>query len=261
MRTALIYGGLGKLMTVLLACSLFLPGFGYSLQAKTLRVAVADYPPYTYVQDQQMGGEGYQAFEQIMNELGIQYRAEAVPNFGRSLIEMENNQLDALLLATESPERNALAQYSMPLFFTDWSWVWLAKRHDLQPGSADFKNGAIVSAQKNSNIYRWLALHNYQITPGTTDIRGLFNLLDHGRVDAIMLPALTAITLINQDQRNTAQYRIHNHIQLPMGIYISNTYLADHPDFMLKLNQAIKNYQNDMKSAANNNVDIVAPKK
>ncbi|WP_301003943.1 transporter substrate-binding domain-containing protein [Arsukibacterium sp.] len=232
----------------------------YSSQAETLRVAVPDYPPYTYVQDKEITGEGYRAFADIMAELGVQYHAEAVPHFGRSLIDMENKQLDAMLLATESPERSALAEYSEPLFFADWAWVWLAKRHDIRPDSQQFKDAAVVSAQMNSNIYRWLALQQYQITPGTSNIRGLFNLLDHGRVDAIMLPALTATTLINKYQRDEAHYKIHKHIQLPYGIYISKTYLKGHPDFMQRLNLAIKKYNDKTINSVADKTETVAPK-
>lgn len=260
MRTTICYICSGNLKMYLLAGSMLLFSCGNSLLAQTLRVAVADYPPYTFVQDQQIDGEGFQAFDSIMTELGIKYRAEAVPHFGRSLIDMENNQLDALLLATESPERSSLAQYSEPLFFTDWAWVWLAKRNDIQPDSEQFREVAIVSAQKNSNIYRWLALQDYQITPGTSDIRGLFNLLDHGRVDAIMLPEITATTLINNHQRDKTQYKIHKHIKLPYGIYISKAFLANHPDFMQKLNQAIKKYNGDKTPQATSKTKIAAPK-
>tara|TARA_R110002126_G_scaffold8953_14_gene41187 strand:- start:4040 stop:4807 length:768 start_codon:yes stop_codon:yes gene_type:complete len=232
---------------------------GNEVLAQTLRVAVPDYPPYTYVQNKQITGEGFQAFDSIMTQLDVNYRAEAVPHFGRAIIDMENNQVDAMLLATESPERNQLAEYSEPLFFTDWAWVWLTKRNDIQPDSNEFKDVAIVSAQKNSNIYRWLALQNYQITPGTSDIRDLLNLLDRGRVDAIMLPALTATTLINKNQRDSAKYNIHKHIQLPYGIYVSKAYLANNPDFMLKLNQAIKKYNNDNKKPKTAKTEIAAP--
>ena len=212
------------------------------VQAKTLRVAVPDYPPYTYVHNEQIVGEGFESFVAIMKQLGVEYQAQPVPHFGRSIIEMENNQLDALLLATESQERNALAVYSAPLFYTDWAWVWLAERTDINPNYEQFKHTAQVSAQMNSNIYHWLSRQHYKITPGTSDIRGLFSLLDHKRVDAVMLPALTARTLISQEQLPKTHYNIHKQIKLPYDIYVSKTYLAANPGFMERLNKAISEY-------------------
>ncbi|MBV2128708.1 substrate-binding periplasmic protein [Arsukibacterium indicum] len=260
MPTALLQTFASKLTLHLLLCTLLLLASDNRVQAKALRIAVPDYPPYTYVQDKQLTGEGFQAFDSIMAELDVEYRAEIVPHFGRSILDMENNQLDAMLLATESPERSHLAEYSEPLFFTDWAWVWLTKREDINPENEHFKEIAVVSAQKNSNIYRWLALQDYQITPGTSDVRDLFNLLDHGRVDAIMLPALTATTLINNNQRDTKQYKIRKHIQLPYGIYVSKAYLVNHPDFMQKLNQAIKKYNDEIKQPVARKTEVAAPK-
>lgn len=249
MQTTVKYASGNMLAAYLLLSSVLLLGCSAYSVAKTLRVAVPDYPPYTYVQDKKIAGEGYEAFIAIMAKLDVKYHAEPVPHFGRALLDMEHNLLDALLLATESPERNKLAEYSTPLFFTDWAWVWLARRNDIKPDSQQFKQTAQVSAQMNSNIFRWLALQDYQITPGTTDIRGLFNLLDHGRVDAIMLPALTAMSVINQFQLDENQYKIHKHIQLPYGIYISKTYLAANPGFMEALNKAIAQYNAGVKAS------------
>jgi len=94
----------------------------------------------------------------------------------------------------------------------------------------------------NSNIYSWLSKQHYQITPGTSDIRGLFNLLDHKRVDAVMLPALTAKTLIQQEKLSRKNYVIRKQIKLPFGIYVSKNYLAANPGFMERLNKAIAEY-------------------
>ncbi len=115
MQTTVSYVRTQKATIALLFSGLLFSGFSGSMAAQTLRIAVPDYPPYTYVQDNNITGEGYNAFVAIMNQLQVEYRAEAVPHFGRALIDIENNQLDALLLATESPERNALAEFSIPL--------------------------------------------------------------------------------------------------------------------------------------------------
>ncbi|WP_019676130.1 substrate-binding periplasmic protein [Arsukibacterium perlucidum] len=259
MQTTGIVTRTNKGAKYLLLASMWILGFSGDIKAQTLRIAVPDYPPYTYVQDKKIAGEGFEAFDSIMAELGVAYRAEAVQHFGRSLIDMENNLLDALLLATESPERSALAEYSAPLFFTDWAWVWLTNRQDIKPDSEQFKQTAVVSAQMNSNIYRWLALQAYQITPGTSDIRGLFNLLNHGRVDAIMLPALTATTVINNNQLDKTRYKIHKHIQLPYGIYISKAYLVENPEFMTKLNEAIAQYNANISAAAKSKAKTASP--
>lgn len=206
---------------------------------KPLRIAIPDYPPYTALAQGEFSGPGYDAFVAIMAEAGLEYRLTPVPNFGRALLDMQNQLIDVFFLATENAERNHVARFSAPVLITDWSWVWLKERTDITPGSAKFKQSALVSAQMNSNVFSWLEQHNYKITAGTNDIHGLFNLLDFNRVDAIMLPSGVARALIARQQLDVSRYNIQQEISLPFGFYISNSYLAAQPDILQRLNQAI----------------------
>lgn len=138
-------------------------------------------------------------------------------------------------LATESAERNKVAEFSEPVLKIEWTWVWLKQRSDLNPDSSNFKHNAQVSAQSNSNIHRWLKEHNYQVTAGTTDIRGLLNLLKYKRVDAILLPELIVKTLLAEQAVDADLYSFQQEIHLPFSIYINKNYLKKHPDFMQKL--------------------------
>ena len=208
-------------------------------ELKPLRVAMPDYPPYTQLAQGQFSGPGYDAFISIMNSAGLNYKLIPVPNFGRALIDMQNHQLDMFFLATENAERSYVAQFSAPVIVTDWSWVWLKHRSELEPGSVKFKQSALVSAQMNSNIFSWLEQQNYKITAGTNDIHGLFKLLDFNRVDAIMLPSDVAHALISAQQLDAGRYNIQPQLSLPFGFYISNNYLAAHPDMLQRLNDAI----------------------
>ncbi|MGP9800553.1 substrate-binding periplasmic protein [Rheinheimera sp. NSM] len=210
-----------------------------SAEVKPLRIAIPDYPPYTALAQGEFSGPGYDAFVAIMAEAGLDYRLTPVPNFGRALLDMQNQLIDVFFLATENAERSHVARFSAPVIITDWSWVWLKEHRDLEPGSIKFKQNALVSAQMNSNIFSWLEQQNYKITAGTNDIHGLFNLLDFNRVDAIMLPSGVARALIARQQLDAARYNIQQEISLPFGFYISNSYLAAQPDILQRLNDAI----------------------
>ena len=97
-------------------------------ELKPLRVAIPDYPPYTVLAQGQFSGPGYDAFVSIMTEAGLNYQLIPVPNFGRALIDMQNQLIDMFFLATENTERGYVAQFSAPVIVTDWSWVWLKQR-------------------------------------------------------------------------------------------------------------------------------------
>jgi polar amino acid transport system substrate-binding protein len=207
-----------------------------------LKFLIPDYPPYTYQEQGHNKGIGYEAVSAIMADLQVAFSAELVPHFGRVVLELQKGEADGFFLATESVERNKVAVLSDSVMTIEWTWVWLKERVDLRPGSAEFKQQAQVSAQTNSNVYHWLKERNYHVTAGTTDIRGLINLLVFKRVDAILLPQLTINTLMEQQGTKASLLSFKHEINLPLGIYINKTYLQQHPDFMQRLNAAIGRY-------------------
>ncbi|GHG58849.1 hypothetical protein GCM10010919_00860 [Alishewanella longhuensis] len=207
-----------------------------------LRMAMPEYPPYTYVQDGQYQGEGYDAFVFIMRHLQREFEILLVPNYGRAVTDLQNNLIDGLFLASENAERNSMAVFSDPVSVTRWTWVWLTDNTQLRPDSPRFHDDAVVSAQLNSNIYLWLRQQGYQVAGGPNNIRDLFRLLNARRVDAIMLPEQTALTVISDNNYARANYQFKVERELPFAIYISKSFLALEPNFMAALNQAIAHY-------------------
>lgn len=238
---------LGKTLQILILCCFFLP---IALQAKEkLRMAMPDYPPYTYIQDGSYYGFGYEAFVSVMADLQQEFTIVPEPNYGRAVKDMKNQVVDGLFLASENEERNKVAEFSAAVAYTGWSWVWLKQRSDLNPDSAEFKKNAIVSAQLNSNTYLWLLKQHYKVAGAPNNIRMLFTLLNSRRVDAILLPELTAKAVIQQEKLDPNLYSVQLKVQLPFGIYISKAYIARNPEIMPKLNQAILRYHQRQKAA------------
>lgn len=237
-----------KTLRLFAFCSLLLSA---AIQAdETLRMAMPDYPPYTSIQNGTYHGFGYEAFVSIMADLQQSFTIVPAPNYGRAVKDMQNQVVDGLFLASENDERNAVAEFSDAVSYTGWTWVWLKQRSDLEPDSAEFKKNAIVSAQLNSNTYIWIRKQNYKIAGAPSNIRMLFTMLNSGRVDAILLPELTAKAVMQQEQFDPALYAMQLEVQLPFGIYISKAYIARHPDIMPRLNQAIKRYHQRQDSPA-----------
>ena len=202
-----------------------------------------DYPPYTYQENGLNQGIGYQAVAAIMADLQQPFSVQLVPHFGRAIAELKNGTVDGMFLATESAERNNNAEFSEPVLMIQWTWVWLKERTDLKPGSKSFRLRSQVSAQTNSNAFNWLKEHRYQVVAGTSDIRGLLNLLKFKRVDAILLPDLTVKALMAEQDVDKAFFSFQQELTLPFAIYIGKVYLQQHPHFMQQLNAAIHRYQ------------------
>lgn len=214
-----------------------------ALAKEPLQFLMPDYPPYTYQENGRNKGIGYEAVAAIMADLQLSFSVQLVPHFGRAIADLQQDNVDGFFLATESAERNKNTEFSEPVLMIQWSWVWLKQRTDLQPGSNSFKQKAVVSAQTNSNTYQWLKEQNYKVTAGTSDIRGLLNLLQFKRVEAILLPELTIKTLMAEQEIDTALFNFQQEVNLPFAIYINKVYLQKHPEFMQQLNAAIRRYQ------------------
>lgn len=230
-------------MLRILACVVICWLIAGNAQAKeSLRFLMSDYPPYTYQENGHAKGIGYEAVAAIMAQMQQPFSVKLVPSFGRATVDIRQNTADGFFLATENAERNVLAEFSEPVLSVQWTWVWLRQRTDLDPGSAEFKQQAQVSAHANSNIQQWLTEHNYQVTPGTADIRGLLSLLKFNRVDAILLPELTINAVMQQQGVDATLYSFKPEVKLPFAIYVSKTYLKKHPQFMQRLNTAIRLY-------------------
>lgn len=206
-------------------------------------MVMPDYPPFSYQQNGVFQGKGYDAFVAIMAELELDYSIELVPHFGRALLDIESGNLDGFFMASPSAERDKVAVFSEPVIDTRWSWVLLATNEHLTADMVSFKQGAQVSGQMNSNIYHWLNEQGYQVTAGTNDIRGLFALLDHGRVDAIMLPEATFYAVVADYGLQIENYQTQPERELSFGIYLSKAYLEQHPELLSELNEAIRLYR------------------
>jgi len=201
-----------------------------------------DYPPYTYQENGLNQGIGYQAVAAIMADLQQPFSVQLVPHFGRAIVELQNGSVDGMFLATESAERNHNAEFSEAVLMIQWTWVWLKERTDLKPDSKSFRLRSQVAAQTNSNAFNWLKEHRYQVVAGTTDIRGLLNLLKFKRVDAILLPDLTVKALMTEQDVDKTLFSFQQELNLPFAIYINKVYLKKHPQFMQQLNAAIRRY-------------------
>lgn len=237
-------------MRLLLGLWCCLAVYSAGAENTVLRMAMPDYPPYTYVSNGSYQGEGYDAFVFVMQQLQRNFQIFLVPNYGRAVLDVQNDVIDGLFLASENAERNSIAVFSDPISTTRWTWIWLAHDQELMPGSNDFHANAIVSAQMNSNIYLWLESKGYQVAGGPNDIRDLFRLLNNRRVDAIMLPEATALTVIQENDYPLQNYQFKTERELPFAIYISKSFLQKEPDFMTKLNQAIASYHAHKAEAA-----------
>lgn len=130
------------------------------LAYEKLVLAVPVFPPYTYLNEQhQLTGNGIEKVEQVLDQMGLNYRFRVVANHGVALDLMEKGLVDGFFLATQSLARDKVGLMSAPVVYNNWAWFYL---HDspLTPASADFRSQAKIGTRLNTNTYHWLLDHD-----------------------------------------------------------------------------------------------------
>ncbi|WP_427977029.1 hypothetical protein [Agarivorans sp.] len=230
-------------------------------QAEPLRLVYPDFPPYTTNSKPPLAVGNF-LLEKIMQHMDQSYQTRMVPNYKRALSELENDKADGLFLASRNNQRDHIAEFSSPLLHNNWSWFF---RYDtfLDPYSAAFKSQAKVASIEGTNTHFWLLQHHYRVIGKQNDVKKLAQMLfDLKRIDAAFLSA--DVFKESSDHPNLVNDEYIEVVQsaTPFGIYISKSYLAKHPDFMTRLNQAIntvqKQYLNNSYSLSGFNRDAAA---
>ncbi len=213
-----------------------------SAHAQPLRLVYPDYPPYTNNSDEHQA-VGNVLLDRIMQSMGQDYQARMVPNYKRALSEVEHGKADGLFLASQNNQRDHIAEFSKPLLYNNWSWFF---RYDtyLDPYSDNFRGQAKVASIEGTNTHIWLLKNHYRVMGKQHSVQKLAQMLfDLKRIEAAFLSA--DVFKESSDHPNLVSGEYIEVVQSarPIGIYISKSYLAKHPDFMRRLNQAIAKVQ------------------
>ncbi|MFO6424326.1 substrate-binding periplasmic protein [Motilimonas sp. KMU-193] len=215
------------------------------VSAAPLRLAVPQFPPYTSFENGQFSGIGVELVSQAFTQLDQPYQLISVPNYARALAELRRGRIDGFFLASENEQRNRLAVFSEPLMVN--RWLWFMRHDDLRdPASESFKQQAQVASLLGSNTSVWLFANDYKVLTKAVDIDELPPLLlTLKRIDAVFLAEKVFKQELLLQGFADADYRQVEQSSKPFGIYISKSYLAHRPDFMAKLNEAIKQVKKD----------------
>jgi len=209
------------------------------LTAQEMRFAVPEYLPFTGMVDGKAAGIGVDLVGKILKDAGLTMVVHVVPNFSRCIAEVQNNTADGFFLGSQNDERDAVAVMSDQIMINNWVWV-LSKKSALNPKDADFKEKAQVGVILNSNPHTWLKNNGFKITGTPNTSASLITMLEANRFDVILVPELVYLDAIKGTTFKADGYQVVLQAKQPFGMYISKQYIAAHPDFMAKLNAAIK---------------------
>ncbi|MCG9677190.1 MULTISPECIES: substrate-binding periplasmic protein [Vibrio] len=200
-----------------------------------------DFPPYTMVNDQgQPDGIGLEKVLPILSSIGVNYTVTVSSNHGRALSELRKERSDGFFMASKNEERDKYAVFSEPVMIN--RWVWVVRTEDMNgfdPHSDTFKANAKVASLLNTNTSYWLKNQGYQISPPATNPSGLVEKLDNKEIDAF----LVAEVVFLHDVIDLEGYGVVLEEEKAFGLYISKRFLEQHPEFMEKLNTAIRRFR------------------
>ena len=223
----------------LLAVTLLISFKSYSLEDMYFSVPV--FPPYTQLDSDALpSGIGTDAVKQVLDSMGVNYTITISSNHGRALQEVRKQHSDGFFMASQNSERDKYAEFSEPLMSNRWVWVIRQENaHNFNPSDQLFKNQSTVASLLNTNTHHWLKVSGYTSVYVATSVRGLKDKLDSGAITAILIAEMTFLDTVSEIR----DYEIILEEEKEFGLYISKHFLSDNPDFMFKLNKAIRTYR------------------
>lgn len=206
--------------------------------AYNMHFFLPDFPPYTTIDEQgKPTGIGIDKVLPILSSIGVEYTVTVSSNHGRALSELRKQRSDGFFMASQNEERDKYAVFSEPVMSN--RWVWIVRSEDVEkfaPHDSAFRSQAKVTSLLNTNTAYWLKNQGYQMVPPATHIYGLIEKLDIKVVDAI----LVAEVVFLHNFSNLSGYGVILEEEKEFGLYISKRFLEEHPEFMERINQAIR---------------------
>lgn len=222
-------------------CALFsiilAPNLGAIDDHKGLRLLTIDVPPLISKRpDGTFVGVFYERLNCVLNKMQQPYSIEVQP-WKRAQAEVRAGRADGFIPATREDLRDTYATFSDGLMEVK-SYFYYHANSPLKPQNPDYKAKANVSALLGSTQYQDLLADKYSLGIIAHSFEHLFDLLEHDRVDAILAPDVLAKTILKQ-RGISKDYKQHFYSSRHSGVYITNDYLENHPDFLTRFNKEI----------------------
>lgn len=227
------------IISTILLMAFYVPTVISAEKEKTIHFHVPNFPPYIYLEDNQIKGELLDDIERIFTLAELPYTITVGSTFSRSVHLLEKQLSDGFFPATQNLQRDELAQFSSPIVSNNWSW-FIPKRETLEPSHPRFKHYALVGTHFQTNTHRWLINNEYHVVGLPQTIEKLLKMLDNGRINSVFLSESAFYYALAKQGRSPDEFNIYLESTRPIGLYLSNHYLMKHPDAMDKINTAIK---------------------
>jgi polar amino acid transport system substrate-binding protein len=208
-----------------------------SAQSPILLTADERPPFHSTSSDGQMTGVATAIVDCAMKSLNRPYTVTMLP-WKRAQRGVKEGIYHGFFSASHNAERDTYATLSA--IIADQYWNWYSKKDSgVDPTSDEFKGTAKVASWLGSNSQKWLGDSGYEPAPPSAEVDALLVRLLMGELDAVFGSNFfieEAVKESGAEDKLSATRGPHK----PMGVYFSNAFLAEYPEFLDQFNGAVE---------------------
>jgi ABC-type amino acid transport substrate-binding protein len=201
-----------------------------------LKLVVPEFPPYTYLEQHKAVGIGIDLVEPVLKNVQLNASIKVVKDYALALFLVKNGQADGFFLASQNPQRDEVAVFSEPLLNNRWCW-YISPENQYMPDHPAFKHHAKIAAIRNTNTQHWLLQQGYKVIGKPTTPQSLYKMMLAKRVNAIFI---AEVVFENTLPPELTQWKKIVAVEKPFGIYLSKSFVQQHPAVLLNINAEIK---------------------
>ncbi|HEH9433084.1 TPA: transporter substrate-binding domain-containing protein [Aeromonas sobria] len=229
----------------------------YAATPANLRLETSLAPPYQTVEDGNLKGYAVNTVKCVLDKIGVQYQFKIVPP-KRAELDLVMGRSSGFFSSIDQPNLNKYAKLSAPIVLDKWYWFSLASI-SRETHNALIKNK--IGVLRGSSQETWLLRNNIPIYQSVNNSDSLLKLLQRQRIDLF----LADDSVVRELNKTGINLPLHKRFEkyAPMGMYISNHVLLEHPSMIDKFNSKISecNQSNLFLSATEQEVIEVAVNK
>lgn len=187
------------------------------------------------IADSTFTGEAVDTVRCAFKSLPFSLKIKVMP-WKRAQLTVKQGLADGFFSASQNKNRDKYAQFSAPI--ADQQWLWYFKQTVLvKPTDKDFKQKARIGALNGSLMKSWLIENDYTIGVNAQSSDALFRSLLIGRIDSILANKKVINALMTEESNAISSMQ---HSVRPLGVYFSNTFLAERPEFLARFNEQVQ---------------------
>ncbi|MBV2129031.1 hypothetical protein [Arsukibacterium indicum] len=168
----------------------------------------------------------------IMQQQHQRYNLSYLP-WRRAKHEVKQQRIDGYFTAMPDPDIANYASLSAPLFLENWYW-FSRSNHNHQPNDS-VRFGAVLGSHQAD----WFKANGYLLDVEVTTLAQLVQLLALQRIDVVLADQEDFVLMQQNLKLPEQQFKKRFFRYVALGVYFSNSFLEQQPDFLNRFNQQV----------------------